>query len=87
MRVALGTLLAGTLLASCSPKVADDAGSAEEALAAADQANARIVDLEARLEDLEGRMDDAESSLSSEISDREITDESLERSIQNHYHY
>jgi len=74
-------------LASCSPQASDDAGLAEEALAAANQANVRADDLEARLTDLEGRMDDTQSSLSSEVSDREMADENLERSVQSHYHY
>lgn len=56
-------------------------------LTAVNQANARADDLEARLADLEERMDDTESSLSSEISDREIADEQLEQSVQSHYHY
>lgn len=75
MRIALGTLLAGMIVASCSPQASDEAGLAEEALTAANQANARADDLEARLADLEERMDDTESSLSSEISDREMADE------------
>jgi hypothetical protein len=48
---------------------------------------ARADDLEARLADVEGRLDDTESALSSEISDREMADEQLERSVQSHYHY
>lgn len=87
MRIALGTLLAGMLITSCSPQASDDAGLAEEALAAANHANARAEDLEARLADLEDRMADTESSLSSEISDRETADEQLEQSVQSHYHY
>ena len=74
-------------VAGCSQPSTDAAEWADEALAEAQRANDRADELEMRLDEIEEAVANNASSLSNEVSEREIADEHLRSEMQTHTHY